>query len=193
MDIERESMNKRLKILLLLILIIFGLKILLDKFSERYKYTDEYIARNISSDIGMLQDIINETYNEILFDGKYKDYSVEELQKLVKNTDDRIFDFVYRIESYGKLNNNFWLSLSPLLSITDNIEDTLNDGSKLSEAEIKLVKEIIIINQEYTELRKTYNYRYDKNIFTKMNQPELLKEYVDEIGRIEKEYEELIQ
>ena len=193
MNIERESMNKRLKILLLLILIIFGLKILLDKFPERYKYTDEYIARNISADIGMLQDIINETYNEILFDGKYKDYSVEELQKLVKNADDRIFDFVHRIESYGKLNNNFWLSLSPLLSITDNIEDTLNNGSKLSEAEIKLVKEIIIINQEYTELRKTYNYRYDKNIFTKMNQPELLKEYVDEIGRIEKEYEELIQ
>lgn len=72
-------------------LLYIGIIILLYTFFitlfGRYRYVDAYVSDNFARDIENLQNSVNELCLELSYDGKYKEYSIDDMLDMVKDTD----------------------------------------------------------------------------------------------------------
>jgi len=158
---------------------------------SRYRYVDSYVSDNFARDIKNVQNSVNELCLELSYDGKYKDYSTDDMLDMVRDTDRVVSEISYRIPDYRSLNENFDIRLYAFDGILTGVEETLESGRKLSSDQLALLNQLVTLNKTYSELGNSKTYSDDYNTLSQMDMPQEVNDYLDKVGEIKRKYIEL--
>lgn len=155
----------------------------------RYRFVDTYVSENFSRDMNDVQNILNQMCKEISYDGKYKYYTVEEMLEIVVDADLALLNVCNRLHNYSTLNENYDVRLYGAEDVVHKVRETLESGQKLSEDQLKLLNQVVELNETYSNLGRSVTYQDDKNPLTLMSLPKAVDDYIEALEVLEMSYE----
>lgn len=172
-------MIKKVSYIAVAVLLLFSMSLM-----ARYRQVDRFIKYNFSGDMGVIQSILTDVSNDILSDEKYDNYSIEELQDILRSGQQKI-DYIEKgISKYRLLNKNFDVKVWSANDILESIETTLVADNEISESQKSALEDIIELNKKYSKISKTSTYIDNGNILTSMELPEEVNAYLDQLDEI---------
>lgn len=162
---------------------------LLVSMFTRYRFVDTYVSESFSRDMNDVQNILNQMCKEISYDGKYKYYTVEDMLEIVVDADLALLDVCNRLHNYSTLNENYDVRLYGAEDVVLKVRETLESGHKLSEEQLKLLNQVVELNETYSKLGRSVTYHDDKNPLTLMPLPKAVDDYIDELEALGMLYE----
>lgn len=161
------------------------LVLLILKPFEKLRLIDRYIRYNISSELSTLSLVIEDLEEGLLVDNAYMTLDCDELLKVIKDAEYRVFLIDKSIGKLNLLNKNFDFNLNGLSDYLLKLETNVNAGKGLSEEEINVLNSLIELMDKCSASTRISYYQDDGSGFTRLKVPEKTQLLFDEIRKLE--------